>query len=78
MYDSEELVHGDHWVDWTATTCPALLVLGSEGVIPAEQAERIVARRPGTVAVELAGDHLLPISAAGELAAAVKEFLAAL
>ncbi|MFF2144994.1 alpha/beta fold hydrolase [Kitasatospora sp. NPDC058190] len=78
MYDSEELVHGDHWADWTATTCPALLVRGSAGVIPAEQAEWIVARRPGTVAVELVGDHLLPISAADELAATVREFLATL
>ncbi|MFE6053189.1 alpha/beta fold hydrolase [Kitasatospora sp. NPDC056446] len=78
MYDSEELVHGDHWADWTATRCPALLVRGTEGVIPAGQAAEIVARRPGTAAVELAGDHLLPVTAADELAAVVREFLATL
>ncbi|MER7671889.1 alpha/beta hydrolase [Kitasatospora sp. NPDC096128] len=75
MYDSEELVHGDHWADWTATGCPALLVRGTEGVIPAGQAAEAVSRRPGAAAVELVGDHLLPISAAGELAATVREFL---
>ncbi|MFJ8473231.1 alpha/beta fold hydrolase [Kitasatospora sp. NPDC094011] len=75
MYDSEELVHGDHWADWTATTCPALLVRATAGAIPAEQAAEAVTRRPGTVAVELAGDHLLPITAADELTAVVKEFL---
>ncbi|MEU8925446.1 alpha/beta hydrolase [Kitasatospora sp. NPDC048545] len=78
MYESEELVHGDHWADWTASSCPALLVRGTDGVIPAGQAAEIVARRPGTVAVELAGDHLLPVTAAGELAGAVREFLATL
>ncbi|MGW3039504.1 alpha/beta fold hydrolase [Kitasatospora sp. NPDC001159] len=78
MYDSEELVHGDHWADWTATSCPALLVRGSEGVIPAGQAAELVARRPGTVAVELVGDHLLPVTAADDLAAAVREFLGTL
>ncbi|MFH8386586.1 hypothetical protein ACH4E7_37615 [Kitasatospora sp. NPDC018058] len=51
---------------------------GSEGVIPAGQAAELVARRPGTVAVELVGDHLLPVTAADELASAVREFLGAL
>ncbi|MFD8751291.1 alpha/beta fold hydrolase [Kitasatospora sp. NPDC059577] len=75
MYDSEELVHGDHWADWTASDCPALLVRGTEGVVPAGQAAEMVARRPATVAVELAGDHLLPVTAADELACTVREFL---
>ncbi|MFJ6382278.1 alpha/beta fold hydrolase [Kitasatospora sp. NPDC092039] len=78
MYDSEELVHGDHWADWTASGCPALVVRGTEGVVPAGQAAEMAARRPGTVLVELAGDHLLPVTAADELARTVRGFLAAL
>ncbi|MGX5185504.1 alpha/beta fold hydrolase, partial [Streptomyces avermitilis] len=48
MYQSEDLVHGDHWDDWTATDCPALLVHGTKGVIPPEQIRAMVERRPGT------------------------------
>ncbi|MGW2252979.1 alpha/beta fold hydrolase [Kitasatospora sp. NPDC001660] len=78
MYASEEDVHGDHWADWTATTCPALLVHGTKGpgVLPAEQAEEMAARRPGTARVQLDADHLVVTTAADEFAAAVREFLA--
>ncbi|MFD9686309.1 alpha/beta fold hydrolase [Kitasatospora sp. NPDC059088] len=78
MYESEELVHGDHRADWTASDCPALLVRATGGAIPAEQAAEAVSRRPGTVLAELAGDHLLPVTAPDELAVTVREFLAKL
>lgn len=26
-HDPGDLVHGDHWADWTATDCPALLIM---------------------------------------------------
>ncbi|WP_030209579.1 alpha/beta fold hydrolase [Streptomyces sp. NRRL S-87] len=78
MYDSEENVHGDHWADWTATSCPALLVHGTSGVIPAEQVRGMVERRPGTAAVELAGDHLVHLGAAEAFGAEVRGFLAGL
>ncbi|MGR8011476.1 alpha/beta fold hydrolase [Streptomyces hypolithicus] len=78
MYQSEESVHGDHWGDWTATTCPALLVHGTKGVIPAEQVRAMVERRPGTVSAELDADHLIPVSDPDGFAAAVRVFLTAL
>ncbi|MEU6234094.1 alpha/beta hydrolase [Kitasatospora sp. NPDC047058] len=78
MYRSEDLVHGDHWADWTATTCPALLVHGSRGVIPAEQVRAMVERRPGTTAVELDADHLVYTAAPEAFAEAVRSFLATL
>lgn len=78
MYESEELVHGDHWADWTATGCPALLVHGTTGVIPAEQVRAMVERRPGTGAAELDADHLVYLTAPDAFGAAVGTFLAGL
>ncbi|MCG6498575.1 alpha/beta fold hydrolase [Kitasatospora sp. A2-31] len=78
MYRSEDAVHGDHWADWTATGCPALLVHGTRGVIPAEQVRAMVERRPGTTAVELDADHLVYTAAPEAFAGAVRAFLATL
>ncbi|GHC75473.1 alpha/beta fold hydrolase [Streptomyces cinnamoneus] len=75
MYRSEDQVHGDHWADWTATSCPALLVRGAKGVIPAEQAAAMVDRRSGTVAIELDADHLVYTAAPDAFATAVRDFL---
>ncbi|MDF6017048.1 alpha/beta hydrolase [Streptomyces sp. JH34] len=76
MYDSEEQVHGDHWSDWTASTCTALLIHGTKGIIPPEQVRAMVERRPGTVSTELDGDHMLPTTAPDAFATAVRTFLA--
>lgn len=76
MYQSEELVHGDHWADWTATGCPAQLIHGTRGIIPAEQVRAMVELRPGTAPVQLDADHLIPTTAPDAFAAAVRAFLA--
>jgi pimeloyl-ACP methyl ester carboxylesterase len=78
MYDSEDLVHGDHWADWTATDCPALLVHGTKGIVLAEQIRAMAERRPGTAQVELEADHLIPTTAPDAFAAAVRSFLTAI
>ncbi|MFF3920601.1 alpha/beta fold hydrolase [Streptomyces sp. NPDC001852] len=78
MYESENQVHGDHWDDWTATTCPALLLRGTKGVIAPEQATAMTERRPGTRLVELDADHTLPTSAPTGFADAVRTFLTSL
>ncbi|GAA3480321.1 alpha/beta hydrolase [Streptomyces yanii] len=78
MHRSEEQVHGDHWDDWTASTCPALLIHGTKGIIPPEQIRAMVERRPGTVTSELEGDHLIPSTAPDAFAAAVRAFLSAI
>ncbi|MFF5705860.1 alpha/beta fold hydrolase [Streptomyces sp. NPDC012794] len=75
MYDSEHHVHGDHWADWTAGTCPALLVRGTRGVIPADQARAMTERRPGTTLTELDTDHFVHTAAPEAFAAAVHRFL---
>ncbi|WP_030187147.1 alpha/beta fold hydrolase [Streptomyces violaceorubidus] len=78
MYHSEDLVHGDHWADWTASDCPALLMHGTRGIIPAEQIEAMVRRRPGTVPIEIDADHLIPTTAPDTFAAEANRFLASL
>ncbi|MGW1025930.1 alpha/beta fold hydrolase [Streptomyces sp. NPDC002577] len=75
MYESEDQVHGDHWDDWTATTCPALLVHGTKGIIPPEQIRAMVERRAGTLSAELDADHLIYTTAPEAFAAAVRGFL---
>ncbi|GAA3089881.1 alpha/beta fold hydrolase [Streptosporangium carneum] len=76
MVDSEDLVHGDHWADWLASACPALLVRGSEGgVIPADQAQAMIDRRPNTRLAELATDHFVYAGDPKGFAEAVREFL---
>ncbi|MFI6294494.1 alpha/beta fold hydrolase [Nonomuraea sp. NPDC050790] len=76
MYASEANVHGDHWADWTESDCPALLVHASKGVIPAEQVNAMVERRPGTTSAQVEADHLVYTAAPEEFAAAVRAFLA--
>ncbi|MEU9721074.1 alpha/beta hydrolase [Streptomyces sp. NPDC047976] len=75
MHDSEHHVHGDHWADWTASTCPALLVRGTRGVIPADQARAMTERRPGTALTELDTDHFVYTAEPEAFAAAVGRFL---
>ncbi|WP_338118026.1 alpha/beta hydrolase [Streptomyces coryli] len=77
IVNSEEQVHGDHWSDWTAATCPALLVRGTKGgVLPDEQAAEMVRRRPGTRLAELATDHFVYANEPAGFAEAVRTFLA--
>lgn len=75
--DSENLVHGDHWKQWLASDCPALLVHGLRSrVLPASQALEMTDRRPGTAYRSLDADHFVPTADPEGLAAAVREFLA--
>ncbi|AWZ16714.1 alpha/beta hydrolase [Streptomyces sp. ICC1] len=75
--DSEDLVHGDHWKQWLATDCPALLVHGLRSqVLPAEQALDMVGRRHGTTYRPLDTDHFVALGDPEGFAAAVREFLA--
>lgn len=78
MYRSEEQVHGDHWDDWTATACPALLVHGTRGVIPPEQVRAMAGRRAGTVSAELDADHFVCTADPDAFAAEVRAFLTTL
>ncbi|MEU4727241.1 alpha/beta hydrolase [Streptomyces sp. NPDC023588] len=77
--DSENLVHGDHWKQWLATDCPALLIHGLRSqVLPAEQARAMCSRRPGTVYRPLDTDHFVQQADPEGFATAVRQFLASL
>ncbi|QIS08904.1 alpha/beta fold hydrolase [Nocardia arthritidis] len=78
ILESEHNVHGDHWADWLATDCPALLIRGTRGAIPADQAEQMVTRRPNTRLAELDTDHFVYASDPAGFADAVNGFLAEL
>jgi pimeloyl-ACP methyl ester carboxylesterase len=65
-FDPRELVIsgrglcGDHWRDWLATDCPALLVRGRDSPVTTQAAlEQMAARRPNTRLVTLAGGHIV-------------------
>ncbi|GAB2470576.1 alpha/beta hydrolase [Streptosporangium sandarakinum] len=76
IHESEQSNRGDHWADWTASTCPALLIRAAEGgVISAEDARAMVERRPGTRLVELRTDHFVYAADPEGVAAAVAGFL---
>ena len=77
--DSEELVHGDHWAEWLATDCPALLVAGNRPpCLDGDLAKAMVERRPNTQLVVLDTDHFAHDGDPAGFGRAVREFLAAL
>ncbi|MEU2182227.1 alpha/beta fold hydrolase [Streptomyces thermolilacinus] len=79
MNASQQQLNGDHWNDWLASECPALLVRGScSTVLSAEHAEDMAARRCHTRLVELPAGHTVHESVPDEFAAAVNEFLGSL
>ncbi|NEB36819.1 alpha/beta hydrolase [Streptomyces sp. SID14515] len=79
MNASQRLLNGDHWDDWLAGDCPALLVRGGRStVLSAEHARSMAARRPRTRLVELPAGHSVHETVPVEFAEAVGGFLGAL
>ena len=76
MIVSEELSEGDHWADWLASDCPALLVYGARSQVVSEAlAREMLARRLSARAVRLDADHFVHATRPQEFAAAVRSFL---
>ncbi|MFH8931815.1 alpha/beta fold hydrolase [Streptomyces pristinaespiralis] len=79
MVTSHAHVRGDHWDDWLASDCPALLVHGTDSdVLGAEHAAAMTARRKNTRLVSLPTGHTVHDTAPADFATAVREFLAEL
>jgi|ERR1017187_6413710 pimeloyl-ACP methyl ester carboxylesterase len=73
---SQESLNGDHWEDWLATTCPALLVRGQDSrVTTQEHVEEMAARRPHTLLRSLEGGHVVHFDNQAGFIAIVQEFL---
>lgn len=76
MLQSQIELNGDHWADWLATACPALLIRGRESPITTqEHVEQMAARRPNTRLVTLDGGHVIHQDNPNGFAAVVREFL---
>ncbi|RSS45961.1 alpha/beta fold hydrolase [Streptomyces sp. WAC08241] len=43
------------WGEWSNVTCPSLVVLGQTGIIPPEEIDEMLRRRPETVALSVPG-----------------------
>lgn len=73
---SQSELNGDHWADWVASSCPALIVRGRESrVTNLAQLEKMAARRPNTTLVELDGCHAVHFDNPEGFVDAVRAFL---
>lgn len=79
MLVSQGHLHGDYWQDFLATTCPALLLRGSQSRVtdPALMQEMAV-RRPNTQLITLNGGHILHYDDPVGFTANIRQFLSAL
>lgn len=79
MIASQAALNGNHWDDWLASHCPALLLRGRESRLSKpELFEQMAQRRPNTTLLTLAGGHVLHIDNPMGFADAVRGFLAEL
>lgn len=79
MVVSQQNLVGDHWKDWLATDCPALLIRGLQSrVTDAAQLEQMAQRRRNTTLITLNGGHVLHKELPTEFTVAVRAFLKAL
>ncbi|WP_180541226.1 alpha/beta fold hydrolase [Nevskia soli] len=79
MVASEAAMSGDHWADWLASSCPALVIRGSESrVTTAEHLAEMAARRPNTQMRTLRGGHVVHFDDPSGFAAVVQFFLESL
>ncbi len=76
MVISQRELNGDHWSDWLATECPALLLHGSQSrVLSTGQAKDMVAKRPNSRLIEFSAGHVIHDDLPEAFAAAVRDFL---
>lgn len=76
MMLSQASLAGDHWADWVATDCPALVIRGSDSrVTAAEHAAEMVRRRANTQLCTLKGGHVVHHDSLPAFAQSVRTFL---
>lgn len=76
ILESQLQLNGDHWADWLATRCPALLVRGRDSRITTQDhLEQMAAQRPNTRLVTLDGGHVIHQDNPNGFADTVREFL---
>lgn len=76
---SEQALNGDHWKEWLATDCPALIIRAQQSkVVPGDELIEMANRRPNTRLVTIDAGHSVHIDAPEEFMREVRSFLAAL
>jgi len=76
MLESQLHLNGDHWADWLAAECPALLIRGRQSRITTQDhLEQMAARRPNTRLVTLDGGHVVHQDNPNSFTDTVREFL---
>jgi pimeloyl-ACP methyl ester carboxylesterase len=73
---SQQSLNGDHWSDWLASTCHALLVHGRQSpVTKLDQLEQMATRRPNTTLKTIDGGHVVHVDNPSGFNAVVQDFL---
>ena len=76
MLASQNQLIGNHWHDWLATTCPAILVRGRQSrVTNPDEIEQMAQRRPNTTLATLDGGHVLHFEDPFAFNATIRGFL---
>ncbi len=79
MIASQSNLNGDHWSDWLASTCPALVIRGKRSPLTDGGHLRAMAeRRPRTQFVELDGGHAVHLDNPSGFASLLGQFLSGL
>jgi len=76
IVESGRCLSGDHWQDWLASECPALLIRGLNSRVTTQAAlGQMTSRRPNTLLKVLDGGHVVHADNLEGFVDAVKEFL---
>jgi pimeloyl-ACP methyl ester carboxylesterase len=76
MVESGKNLQGDHWADWLASSCPALVVRGIDSAVTIhDDISDMALRRPHTTMVILPGGHTVHVDSPGGYLGEVQRFL---
>jgi pimeloyl-ACP methyl ester carboxylesterase len=76
MVASQIALNGNHWADWIASNCPALVMRGAQSPINHEAHLEAMARlRPNTTLVTIEAGHVVHADNPAAFLAALREFL---
>ena len=76
LVEMQRVLNGDFWSEWLATTCPVLVVRGSQSkAVDGALLKSMAELRPGARLVTLEAGHVVHHDAALEFNAAVRQFL---
>jgi len=76
MFTSINLTTGNHWKEWLATDCPALVIRGQDSLVTTQKhCEQMALQRPNTRLSVLKGGHIVHTDNPMGFVGAVKSFL---